>query len=291
MADIEQEAAPQGDHRLALVADCTNCSGLCCVALPFAASADFAFDKAAATPCRHLGVDFGCGIHGELRQRGFRGCTVFDCFGAGQQVTQHTYGGRTWREGPGTRREVFAVFAVVRQLHEMLVYLTEAAALARTLPAVPEGAGQLRAALDTAVEDIGRLSDATPEVLLALDIPEHRAGVNPLLLQVSDLVRRRARRTRRNRRSADLIGADLHGTDLSGADLRGAYLIGARLSGADLRFADLIGADLRDADLAGADLTDSLFLTQPQVDAARGDAATRLPPVLTRPTRWSAGVR
>ena len=80
-----------------LRADCARCSALCCVALPYAASADFAYDKPAGRPCRHLD-GHACSIHAELPQRGFPGCTVFDCLGAGQQVTQHTYGGLTWRD-------------------------------------------------------------------------------------------------------------------------------------------------------------------------------------------------
>ena len=61
---------------------------------------------------------------------------------------------------------------------------------------------------------------------------------------------------------------------------------GADLRGLDLGTADLLGADLRNADLRGADLSRSLFLTQPQVTAARGDASTRLPSVLQRPVHW-----
>ncbi|WP_435798157.1 pentapeptide repeat-containing protein [Streptomyces decoyicus] len=53
-----------------------------------------------------------------------------------------------------------------------------------------------------------------------------------------------------------------------------------------MRTADLIGADLRDADLGGADLTGALFLTQAQLNAAKGDAATRLPAALSRPAHW-----
>jgi uncharacterized protein YjbI with pentapeptide repeats len=80
----------------------------------------------------------------------------------------------------------------------------------------------------------------------------------------------------------------LRGAGLRAANLRGAYLIGADLRGADLRGADLIGADLRGARLAGADLRGALFLTQAQLDAAGGDAATRLPAGLTRPGHWQA---
>ena len=31
-------------------------------------------------------------MHAELRERGFPGCDVFDCFGAGQRVVQVVFG-------------------------------------------------------------------------------------------------------------------------------------------------------------------------------------------------------
>ena len=82
----------------ALSADCAACTGLCCVALAFARSSDFAFDKAAGEECVNLDEGFRCRIHPRLRDRGFKGCTVFDCFGAGQHVTQHTFEGASWRD-------------------------------------------------------------------------------------------------------------------------------------------------------------------------------------------------
>ncbi|AVZ75270.1 hypothetical protein SLUN_26810 [Streptomyces lunaelactis] len=265
-----------------LRADCGNCFGLCCVALPFSASADFAISKDAGKPCPNLATDFRCGIHTRLRQSGFPGCTVYDCFGAGQQVSQVTFGGKDWRQAPETAQGMFGmfgVFPVVRQLHELLWYLTEALTLrpARSLH------GEIRRLLDT----IGRLTELGPEALGELDVAAHRQEVNVLLLRTSELVRAGAGRRKKDRRGADLMGARLEGADLRGASLRGAYLIAADLTGADLRLADLIGADLRDADLSGADLTGCIFLTQPQLNAARGDADTRLPPALARPAHWS----
>ncbi|WP_257968025.1 pentapeptide repeat-containing protein [Peribacillus deserti] len=53
-----------------------------------------------------------------------------------------------------------------------------------------------------------------------------------------------------------------------------------------MRSADLIGADLRDADLSGADLTGSIFLTQAQINSAKGSAHTKLPPRLHTPEHW-----
>ncbi len=83
--------------------DCANCFGLCCVAPPFAASADFAINKDAGQPCPNLQPDFRCGIHARLRERGFRGCVVFDCFGAGQKDSPLTFSGQDWATGPGQR--------------------------------------------------------------------------------------------------------------------------------------------------------------------------------------------
>jgi uncharacterized protein YjbI with pentapeptide repeats len=82
------------------------------------------------------------------------------------------------------------------------------------------------------------------------------------------------------------MGKDLRRARLRGASLRGAYLIGADLRGVDLGTADLLGADLRAADVRGADLGQCLFLTQPQVEAAKGDAATTIPAALRRPAHW-----
>ena len=62
--------------RVSLVPDCGSCFGLCCVALPFAASADFPVDKPAGEPCRNLRGDFGCGIHARLLESGWKGCTA-----------------------------------------------------------------------------------------------------------------------------------------------------------------------------------------------------------------------
>jgi hypothetical protein len=266
-----------------LRADCSRCFALCCVALPFAPSADFAVGKDAGRPCGNLREDFRCGIHSRLRREGFAGCTVFECFGAGQKVSQTTFGGRHWREDSRTARRMFEVFPVMRQLHEFLWYLSEALEL--------PPARSLRRELRDSLDEVGRLTHGTAGELAELDVAAVRHGVDELLLRTSELVRATVPGRRRNHRRADLMGAGLRGADLRGADLRGACLIAADLRGADLRTADLIGADLRDADLRGADLTGAFFLTQPQANAARGDARTRLPGRLVRPAHWRPAAR
>jgi hypothetical protein len=260
--------------------DCARCFGLCCVALPFSRSADFAADKPAGVPCGHLRADHRCGIHARLRERGYAGCTVYDCLGAGQKVSQITFGGRDRRTGPPEDARLMSeVFPVVRQLHELLRYLAEALAMPAARP--------LRPLLRAALESTERLTFGTPAELIALDVPAQRAEVNELLLRVSELARSGIRGRARDRRGADLIGARLRRADLRGASLRGACLIAADLTGADLRHTDLTGADLRDTDLTDADLTGAFFLTQPQLNAARGGAGTRLPGTVRRPEHWT----
>ncbi|GAA3350603.1 pentapeptide repeat-containing protein [Amorphoplanes nipponensis] len=258
-----------------LRADCGRCAGLCCVAPAFARSSDFAIDKPAGRPCPNLAEDFRCGIHDRLPERGFPGCVVFDCFGAGQQVTQVTFGGRDWRGTPGIAGPMFAVLPVMRQLHELLWYVTEAL----ELPAARRLHPKLRAAL----AETTALTAGTPEELLALDVDAHRRRVNPLLQKASELARAGAGGCGPDHRGAQLIGRRLRGADLRGANLRGALLIGADLRGADLRSADVTGADLRGADLRGADLTGVLFLTITQLRAAVTDATTKGRPAVPSP--------
>jgi pentapeptide repeat protein len=269
---------PTGPDRAQLRADCARCAGLCCVAPAFAASADFAIDKPAGRPCVHLQLDDRCGIHDRLRPEGFPGCTVFDCFGAGQHVVQGTFGGRSWRDAPETATEMFAVLPVMRQLHEALWHLGEVLA--------QPAAGPLHGEARELCERTERLTEGGPAELLALDVAAHRREVGELLERASARVRAGSRA--RSRRGADLMGADLRNARLRGVDLRGAYLIGADLRGADLQLADLLGADLRSADVRGTDLAGCLFLTQPQLEAARGDGLTGVPAALRRPVHWRA---
>ncbi|WP_395403795.1 pentapeptide repeat-containing protein [Arthrobacter sp. UC242_113] len=263
--------------------DCSNCFALCCTAFGFSRSADFAIDKPAGTPCPNLAADFSCGIHDRLRPRGFRGCTVFDCFGAGQAVSQGLFDGVSWRDKPDSKYAMFPAFKIVRQLHEMLWYLAEAQERAFD----PE--------TGTAVQDlrlaIGNAAKGPLPGLLALDVGTLHHGVRQVLVEVSEEVRAAYfaagdELDERLQPAADLAGSDLRTLRFCGADLRGACLIGADLRGIDLTAVDLLGADLRDARLEGADLSRALYLTQPQLNSARGNPETRLPGGLEVPGHW-----
>jgi hypothetical protein len=226
---------------LELTADCSRCAGLCCVAPAFARSSDFAIDKPAGRPCPHLRRDFRCDIHEHLAERGFPGCAVFDCFGAGQHLVQGTMRGADWRSRSDLAGQMFALLPVMRQLHELAWYLTEALKLT--------AARRLHARSRAALDETERLSAGTPEQLLALDLDAYRNRVNPCCCRPASWpgglrppagpprrrsdrprsARRRPARGEPARRAADRRGparADLRRADFTGADLRGADLRG-----------------------------------------------------------------
>lgn len=205
-------------------------------------------------PCPNLQDDFRCGVHTELIPLGFKGCTVYDCFGAGQAVTAE-FAGQDWKTS-SVAGPMFAAFEERRLEHELRWYVAEALSLPQAAPLYEE----LRTVTLT------------------------RDAVNPLLLRASGLARAGMRGA--CLRGADLVGKDLRRRRLVGASLRGAALVGADLRGVDLTGADLTGADLRGADLRGTDLSRTLFLLQSQLQSAQGDATTALPASRSRPAHW-----
>lgn len=261
-----------------LLPACERCVGLCCVALPFGAGADFPFDKPAGQPCPNLAADHRCTIHDRLRPSGFPACVAYDCFGAGQHVTQVTFGGGDWRRDPSSAEAMFAAFRALRPVHELRAHVREAGGWA--------AAAEVHAELEAVGDDLVALGDLDAAALTAVDVGAWRARVAPLLRRASALVRAAVRTDAADLAGADLVGASLTGRDLRAADLRGSLLVGADLARADLRDACLLGADLRGALLAGADLRGALFLTRSQLESAVGDAATRLPTHLAAPAHW-----
>ncbi|SDQ93568.1 pentapeptide repeat-containing protein [Virgibacillus salinus] len=264
-----------------LHSDCKNCFGLCCVALPYAESADFPFNKDGGEPCRHLCSNNLCSIHDQLRDKGFRGCVAYECFGAGQRVSQVIYKGEDWRKESERAEEMFAVFPIVQQLHEMLWYLKQALGLKETQSFQPS--------LQKIYEETVDLTIKTPKEILEIDIVAHRSNVNALLIETSKLYRAdliNKSKKKREKKDLDYLGANLKGLDLQGADFRGKLMIAANLSHSDLRKADFIGADLRDAELSGANLKEALFLTQSQINSAKGDNHTQIPDYLEKPSHW-----
>jgi hypothetical protein len=113
----------------ALRADCLRCAGLCCVVHAFYSVQGFAFDKEAHSACRYLTLENRCAIHAKLASRGFPGCVAFDCYGAGQRVTQELLKGLNWRTSdPGTVQTLFSAYTCFLALHRLMAMLALAEA-------------------------------------------------------------------------------------------------------------------------------------------------------------------
>jgi len=161
-------------RRLNLMPDCGSCAALCCVATSFEASEDFACDKPAGARCPNLASDNRCSIHGELTERGFSGCVVFDCYGAGQHVTS------AFASGPSADRERNHAFSMVRDLHELLFLLTEAAKIC------PPAEGALRALISAQIEHLDAISSSVTADIVNLDFAALHAQAHDMLRSVGN---------------------------------------------------------------------------------------------------------
>ncbi|HZV27004.1 MAG TPA: pentapeptide repeat-containing protein, partial [Acidothermaceae bacterium] len=155
-----------------------------------------------------------------------------------------TFAGADWRAAPHLAGQMFDAFAVMRQLHELLWFLTAALSMPTS--------SALRHKVYLARETIEQLTVLDADSLVALDVDARRNEANTVLLAVSEHVRAGVGPAALDHRGARLIGASLPAADLTGANLRGALLIGADLTAADLTLADVTGADVRDTDFSGA---------------------------------------
>ncbi|WP_309615350.1 pentapeptide repeat-containing protein [Salinibacterium sp.] len=182
---------------------------------------------------------------------------------------------------------MFSTFPIVRRLHELLWYLDQAVTLV-------DGDAD-RAPLVSQFERVVALSNLPPDQLKDVDIDAEFDRARPLLIEASriargigDAIGQTTRGGRILGPGSDLMGSKLAQIDLSGQTLRGSLLIGADLQSARLNQCDLLGVDMRDANLAGADLDGAIYLTQMQVNSARGDDSTVLPDGFSRPSHWKA---
>jgi uncharacterized protein YjbI with pentapeptide repeats len=253
--------------------DCTHCLGLCCTALAFSRSSDFGHDKPEATPCRNLDADYSCRIHDRLRDSGYKGCTVYHCFGAGQHLSQRTFQGD---DAPKRRQAIYAAFPKMVHLFEMFWYVTDGKR---------DVTRDILNQLDETLAALTRCAALPADQFARLDMMSIRQTVRPLLEMIASRVQVQYS-GRRDQTPRDWVGKHLQERDFSGASVQNQWLQATNLSNSRLCGVNFLGADLRECNVKDADLTDALFLTQAEINAATGNAATQLPPRLLRPSHW-----
>lgn len=274
---IHDESAIDKELLDELKIDCSKCSGLCCTALFFSKLDGFPEDKVAGKPCVNLQTDFRCKIHNELTKRKLKGCLNYDCFGAGQKVTQTIYNNSNWCTEPAKSQEMFKVFLIVFQLHQILYFLEEA----KTIILVRESWNEI----GNLIEEGRNICKASPHDILTTDIDEYRNRVNDCLRKVSSLIKLNYNPNKKEHKK-DFIGKSFKGKNFNGTDFSMNLLIAANFQECSFDGANFLGADTRDTDFSYADLREAVFITQGQVNCARGNSNTKLPAKFRRPISW-----
>lgn len=259
--------------------DCGRCCGLCCVALYFSRMDGFPEDKEAGEPCKNLHNDYKCRVHSSLSGLGLHGCMAYDCFGAGQKVTGQIPFKPDWNTIEDQEAEkIFQSFLTVMHLHQTLWYLAEASVLR-----IGESLKEQIRLLKNEGKD---LTEQPLQILLSTEAEPFREKANSLLKRLSTEIASRFGTEFKPDVFKDYMGSDLRGKKLQGKDFSMALMIASNLERADLQGANFLGADMRDANIRNTDLSQSLFLTQIQINAAKGNEGTILPPYLKRPSAW-----
>lgn len=257
--------------------DCSLCSGLCCTALFFSKIDGFPENKVAGKPCSKLKSDYCCKIHNELEMKNMKGCIGYDCFGAGQYVTQCIYKGVTWQASQEQCEEIFNVFVFVFQLYQIRYFLEEA------MLVIP--AKELWKDIQSLIKENEALCNSNPKDILNIDIDSYRNKVNIILKEVCDSIIK-CFKNNENKRLTEFLGRSFKKRDMSGVDLSMKLLIATNFDSCIFDGTVFLGADTRDSDFSNADLREAVFLTQGQVNSAKGNRYTKLPSHLDYPVTW-----
>ncbi len=219
--------------------------------------------------------DFRCEIHAELAGKNYKGCLAYDCFGAGQKATQICLPSGTWKTGPEQAGKIFQTFTAVFELQQMLWYLIEAASLISD--------ECLQATIDALICENEQMTRLPAEEIAQLDMQAYRRKVNALLKQVSSAV---SFNPYGEIHRENHFGKDFRKAMLDGRDFSMSLMIAANFEGCSLKGTNFLGADIRGANLKNADLSESIFLTQMQINSAKGNSNTRISEKLSRPITW-----
>lgn len=146
-------------------------------------------------------------------------------------------------------------------------------------------AALLKNKIKTLLEENEHICNYEPSKILAFEMEDYRDRANAVLKQVCALLQESL--SHKNKAyPSDFLGRNFANQDMSGLDLSTKLLIAAKFNRCNFDGTIFIGADLRDADLSDADLRKAVFLTQGQINSAKGNKSTKLPSYLDQPITW-----
>lgn len=258
--------------------NCESCCGLCCVALYFTKSDGFPKDKKAGIPCKNLQTDYKCKVYSQLSKNGLKGCMAYDCFGAGQYITYYAKDLPNWSTiFQKDAEQIFNSFLVVMRVYQTLWYLSQCLIL--KLPQSEKNKAKLL------IDEGNMLIKISLERLAALDTQPFCEKSNNYLKHICAIFQSYFPNSGKVS-SKNYIGKNMKQKNLTGKDFSMSLLIAANLEQSNLYGANFLGADTRDTNICNTDLSQCLFLTQIQINSAKGNNKTILPPYLHKPKTW-----
>lgn len=258
-----------------LVINCEKCSGLCCVALYFNKTDGFPENKQAGKACINLKEDYTCKVYEQLESKKLKGCIAYDCFGAGQKVTHEWKSYGEWSSNQCNKFNIFNSFEINRLLNQIMWYLIEAYSICDRSNV--ETINQL-------IQENIELTKLNPSTLITLNLDNYRNRVNEQLKQITIQLSNLSSKKINDKLQ---FGKDYSNQDLNYMDFTMSYLIGSNLQNSKLKYTNFLGTDLRDVNVCNTDLSESLFLTQFQVNSMIGNSNTKLPTGMNYPKHWA----
>ena len=141
----------------------------------------------------------------------------------------------------------------------------------------------LKADIDELIMKNEQMTAYTSYELIHLDMEEYKANVNKVLKQISN----GNAIFSSDKNSKDYFGKNFRHANLDRRDFSMAMMIAANFEGCSLKGTNFLGADIRDANIKNTDLSECIFLTQMQINAAKGNSNTKLPANLSRPSSFT----
>ncbi|MXQ74263.1 pentapeptide repeat-containing protein [Clostridiaceae bacterium DONG20-135] len=257
---------------------CENCFGLCCRALYFSKMDGFPENKRAGKACSYLCAASRCSIYSQLGEKHLKGCMNYDCFGAGQHMSAWIKQQNIYITDKQMDTAVMESFHKLMKLHQQLWYLKQAILLIEEHHLHIDTTGEL--------EKLEILLRKEPDKITKPDIEISHDAVNGILRRVSACIQTKYANDTHIIGSS-FLGKSFKKQSLKGCDFSMKLLIGCDFTDADLAYVNFLGSDVRDANFSNVDLRCSLFLTQFQINSAKGNKATMLPDYLKRPRTWN----
>ena len=264
------------DESYRLVSDCSRCSGLCCIALYCFKSDGFPQNKPIGKPCINLMDNFKCRIHNDLENKGMKGCIGYDCFGAGQYLTEDVYCGVTWKTQLERVKEICDLYMLIYRMFQLRFFLYESKKLASSEILLPE--------IEQLLKENDVICKQSIEEMLQYPIDSYQDKVNHILKKSCVELNKFLGVIKGT--ETNFLNRNVRGKNLSGFDFNMKSLIASDFRDCKFKGATFIGTDTRDANFDGADLREAVFLSQGQVNAAKGSRRTKLPKHLKYPVTW-----